>query len=77
METLVQKLRARTGLLTIAELSQLLAIHPVTARDRARCGRLPAIRIAGVWRFDPVEIARWLEAREIRCGSILPKVRFD
>jgi hypothetical protein len=35
METLVQKLRARTGLLTIAEVAKLLSFHPGTLRDPA------------------------------------------
>jgi excisionase family DNA binding protein len=65
METLVQKLRARTGLLTIAEVSHLLAIHPVTLRDWVRGGRIPGVRIGSVWRFDPTEIAGWLEARRM------------
>jgi excisionase family DNA binding protein len=63
METLVQKLRARTSLLSIAEVSDLLGFHPVTLRDWARDGRLPGVRIGSAWRFDPLEIARWLEAR--------------
>jgi excisionase family DNA binding protein len=65
METLVQKLRARTGLLTIAEVSKLLSFHPVTLRDWAREGRLPAVRIGGVWRVDAASLASWLEARKM------------
>jgi excisionase family DNA binding protein len=65
METLVQKLRARTGLLTIAEVSKLLSFHPVTLRDWAHEGGLPALLIAGQWRFDPAELAGWVEARRI------------
>jgi excisionase family DNA binding protein len=63
VETLIEKLRARTGLLTIADVSDLLCFHPVTLRDWARAGRLPAMRIAGAWRFDPAELAAWVEAR--------------
>jgi excisionase family DNA binding protein len=66
METLVEKLRARTGLLTMAEVSKLLSFHPVTLRDWARAGRLPAALIAGHWRVDPTELAMWLEARRMR-----------
>ena len=66
METLVQKLHARSGLLTIADVSELLGFHQVTLRDWARAGRLPALRIAGQWRFDPVELAAWVEARRTR-----------
>jgi excisionase family DNA binding protein len=66
VETLVQKLRARTGLLSIAEVSGLLGFHEVTLRNWVRAGRLPAVRIAGQWRFDPAELAMWVEARKMR-----------
>jgi excisionase family DNA binding protein len=65
METLVQKLHARTGLLTIAEVSELIGFHAVTIRNWVRAGRLPAVRIAGQWRFDPAELAGWVEARRL------------
>ena len=65
METLVQKLRARTGLLSIAEVSDLLGFHEVTLRNWVRAGKLPAVRIAGQWRFDPAVLAEWVEARRI------------
>jgi predicted site-specific integrase-resolvase len=44
METLVQKLRARTGLLTIADVSELLDFHEVTLRNWVRAGKLSAVR---------------------------------
>jgi excisionase family DNA binding protein len=47
METLVHKLLARTGLLTIAEVSDLFGFHEVTLRNWVRAGKLPAARIAG------------------------------
>jgi excisionase family DNA binding protein len=65
METLVQELRNRTCLLTITEVSDILGFHVVTLRNWARAGRLPAMLIAGQWRFDPTELAGWVEARRI------------
>lgn len=65
METLVQKLRARTGLLSINEVAELLSFHEVTLRNWVRAGKLPAVRIAGQWRFDPLELAGWVEARRM------------
>jgi excisionase family DNA binding protein len=65
MDSLIQKLRARSDLLTVAEVSQLLGFHEVTVRNWARLGRLPAARIGGQWRFDPAELAGWVEARKI------------
>ena len=63
METLIQKLRASKGLLTINEVAELLGFHPVSIRNWVRTGKLPAVRIAGQWRFDPAELAGWVEAR--------------
>jgi excisionase family DNA binding protein len=57
VETLVQKLLTRTGLLSIAEISELLGFHEVTLRNWVRDGKLPAVRIGGQWRFDPTELA--------------------
>jgi excisionase family DNA binding protein len=65
VETLVQKLHARTGLLTIIEVSDLLGFHEVTLRNWVRAGKLPAVPIAGQWRFDPAELAGWVEKRRI------------
>lgn len=66
MDILVQTLRARTALLTITEISDLLGFHEVTLRNWVRAGKLPAVRIAGQWRFDPAELAGWVEARRTR-----------
>jgi excisionase family DNA binding protein len=54
---------ARVGLLTISEVGNLLGFHEVTLRNWLRAGKLPAVRIAGRWKFDPAEIATWVEAR--------------
>jgi excisionase family DNA binding protein len=66
VETLVQKFRARTGLLNIVDVSDLLGFHEVTLRNWVRAGKLPAVRIAGQWRFDPSELAGWVEERRTR-----------
>ena len=65
MASLVQTLRARTGLLSVAEVSPLIGFHVVTVRNWARAGRIPAVRIAGQWRFDPAELAAWVLARKM------------
>ena len=67
MESLVQTLRVRTDMLTIAEVSDLLGFHEVTLRNWVRAGKLPAVRVAGQWRFDPAELAGWVEARKMGC----------
>ena len=61
MKTLVQTLGTRITFLTLAEASDLLGFHEVTLRNWVRAGKLPAVRIAGQWRFEPAEV----EARKI------------
>lgn len=65
-----------TGILTFAEVSVLLGFHEGTLRDWARTGRLPALRIAGAWRFDAAEIAAWVEVRRIEWHVIHSRDRF-
>ena len=66
METLVEQLHARTGLVNIAEITYLLGFHEVTLRNWFSAGKLPAVGIGGQWRFDPVGLAGWVEARRTR-----------
>jgi hypothetical protein len=52
-------------LLTVAEAAQLVRASPRRLTDRAwrqRVG-LCAIRVGGALRFDPSDVARWLEDR--------------
>jgi predicted site-specific integrase-resolvase len=53
MRQRIKPLGTEQGFLMIAEVSELLPFHPVTLREWARCGELPAIRIVGRWRLDP------------------------
>jgi excisionase family DNA binding protein len=57
---------ARTGLLNIADVSDLLGFHEVTLRNWVRAGKLPVVRIASQWRFDPSKLAGWVEERRTR-----------
>ena len=49
--------------LTSVEVADLLRIHPTTVYKMAKRGELPAFKIAGDWRFDRVQIERWLRSR--------------
>jgi excisionase family DNA binding protein len=51
------------ALLNAREVAALLGFDVITVRDMARRGKLPAFKIAGQWRFDPGEIADWVEAQ--------------
>ena len=41
-----------TRLLSIEELAKRLNCHPSTVRRMAKLGRLPALRIGALYRFD-------------------------
>jgi excisionase family DNA binding protein len=63
--TVIEKLRSRTGFLTVPQVCELLTFHPVTVRDWIREGTLPAVRIANQWRIDPAELANWIGKRQV------------
>ena len=48
--------------LTTVEVADLLRIHPTTVYKMAKRGELPAFKIAGDWRFDRVQIERWVRS---------------
>jgi excisionase family DNA binding protein len=53
-----------SALLTARQLADMLGLSPATVLRRWRTGELPGYRLASnVVRFDPDEIAQWLEAR--------------
>jgi excisionase family DNA binding protein len=63
MENILRKLSARTGLLGIAEAAALLDVHEVTLRNWVRTAKLPAIRLSGRWKIDPLQLSEFLAAR--------------
>ncbi len=48
--------------LTTKELSRYLKLHEITICKYAAEGRIPAIRIGHVWRFDKDAIDDWISA---------------
>jgi len=56
---------ATVQLLTVSQVAELLQMHPVTIRNMARIGKLPAQRIGrrGAWRFDSAAIDRMMKQR--------------
>jgi excisionase family DNA binding protein len=65
IQAVTQRLRNRESLLTVAEASDLLQIHPVTLRDWIRAKRLSAFLVGNQWRIDPAVLADWLQARVV------------
>jgi excisionase family DNA binding protein len=46
-------------ILTIAELSRHLRVHPTTIYRLLRQGRIPGFRVGSAWRFNRSEIETW------------------
>jgi excisionase family DNA binding protein len=59
--SIIQMLRARTELLTVAELAALLRVADDTIQKWARRRQIPGIRIGNTIRFDPTMLADWVE----------------
>ena len=52
--------------LTPTEIAQMLRIHPFTVTRLAREGKLPALKVGGVWRFRKDEFERWMQKAATR-----------
>ncbi len=50
------------GLLTVRQVSDLLGICERTAFELTKRGKLPAVRIGRAVRYDPVDVAAFIEA---------------
>ena len=48
-------------LLTTKETANYLKLHEITICKYAAEGKIPAIRIGRVWRFDKEAIDKWIE----------------
>jgi len=47
-------------IMTTRELAKYLKLHEITICKYAADGRIPAIRIGRVWRFDKDAIDKWI-----------------
>lgn len=65
---LIQELRRRESFLTTKEVMELLQLRRNTVCDWANAGRIPAVRTASGYRFDPRVLADWLVARSTNPG---------
>jgi len=59
-------------IMTIQEVAEYLACHPVTVRGLVADGELPAIRLGSSWRFRREDVDRWIEKRETAAAEIGP-----
>lgn len=61
---LVERLKNRTGALKVAEVAELFGVTPQHIYKMAASGRIPSFRISGSVRFDPDEVAAWLQQKQ-------------
>lgn len=52
-------------IMTTKELAEYLKLHEVTIGKRAAEGKIPAVRIGRVWRFDKKAIDKWIARGKI------------
>jgi len=62
---LVDKLKSMDHALTVPELAKMLHMGKTAVYEMVRRGTIPCIRFGYSVRFDPEEIAEWLEMRRM------------
>ena len=65
---LAGRIASRRTAWRVEDLAHLLEMSPKTLYKMAKAGNIPAIRIGGMIRFDPVLSAEWLRARTTGTG---------
>lgn len=61
---LIDILKSRTGALKVAEIAKLFGVTPQHVYKMAASGMIPSFRISGSVRFDPHDIAAWLQQKQ-------------
>ena len=51
-------------ILTLPEVAELPKVAEKTVYTMAQKGRLPAFKVGGQWRFQRVDIDRWIEQQK-------------
>ncbi len=47
-------------IMTVDETARFLRIHPETLREKARQGKIPAMKVGRAWRFQRERLEQWL-----------------
>jgi excisionase family DNA binding protein len=61
---LVETLKRKSGALKVAEIAELLGVTPQHIYRMAANGTIPSFRISGAVRFDPDDVATWLQGKQ-------------
>ncbi len=62
-------------ILTIADLSRHLRVHPTTIYRLLRQGRIPGFRVGSTWRFNKSAIESWEHTQGRMSDVDIPPVR--
>ncbi len=54
---------------TVKDVADHLALSERTIYNMVRAGTLPAMKIGGVFRFDPKEIENWAKGKQYQAKS--------
>jgi excisionase family DNA binding protein len=57
---------ATRKILTIADVAELLKVHPITVYRMIKQGKLPVFRIGRVLRFDADQLEEWIRAKQYK-----------
>lgn len=68
---LTKQLRDSKRYLTTTEVMELLSLRRNTLCSWIKTGRMPAILTGNGYRFDPMELADWIDARHTSAVSRL------
>jgi excisionase family DNA binding protein len=63
--TVIERLEASVGLLTVKQVAELLDCHLMTLYVSVKEGRIPHLRVGSRVKFDGVALADWLREREV------------
>lgn len=65
-KSIIESLRSEHRLLTSRQIATMLSVNLDTLYDWCKQGAVPYMRIGRNFKFDPAEIANWLEKREVK-----------
>lgn len=52
--------------MTVDEVARYLQLHPLTVRNLARTGAIPAFKVGRQWRIQRSMLAKWLEEQALK-----------
>ncbi|NPV46021.1 MAG: helix-turn-helix domain-containing protein [Armatimonadetes bacterium] len=50
-----------SDIMTLQQTAEYLHLHPVTLRNKARNGEIPASKVGRQWRFSRAQLLAWIE----------------